>query len=97
MAFLKALESGFDFGKAMAPTDAMKEARQKRVTPRLQANEMAKELRKLRGHLLWFPKQSIDACVDLYCDGFDPDDIADLRRALYELYPEKRWHTKVGK
>lgn len=92
--FFKALVSGFDMGKALAPTDKMKEERLARVTPRLTADEYAKELRKLRGHLFWFPKQSVDAAVNLYCDGFDADDIKDLRTALYELLPEKRHHIK---
>lgn len=94
LELFKALGSGFDMGKALAPTDKMKEARQLRVTPRLTADEYAKELRKLRAHLFWFPKQSVDASISLYCDGFDADDIEAFRTALYELMPEKRHHVK---
>ena len=92
-AFFEALISGFELGKELAPTDKMQEGKFDREKKRLEAAEYTKQLKKLRAWLIAHPRQSVDAVIDLKCDGYDEDDIADFRTALYELFP-KRKHVK---
>lgn len=82
-------------GTALAPTDKMKEERQTMKKPLLTSGDFNKEFVRLRTHLLFFPKQKIDTLVDLRCDGYDADDIQNLKNSLYEIFPKKRWHAEV--
>lgn len=95
--FFELLITGGDVAKAYAPTAAMKEARLKRITPRLEAEEFDREVVKMARILRVRRKQTIDTLVELRCDGYDADDIAAFKKALYELFPEKRWHSTVDK
>lgn len=85
--------AGFKFGEKVAPTDEMKEKKLEIKTKRLEYKEYQKVLKSLRAWLVLHPRQSVDAVVDLKCDNYDQDDIADFKKALYEMFP-KRKHSK---
>lgn len=94
IAFFEALSQGFSLGKQLAPTDAMKDEKMNRQKKRLEAVEYVKQLRRFKRWMITHPRQSVDACINLFADGYDPDDIEDFRAALYELFPRRK-HVKT--
>jgi len=88
--FFAMVTSGFNLGTKLAPTEKMKEDKAERQKKRLTADEYGKQLKALRRWMIWHPKQSVDALVNLKCDIYDADDIQDFRIALYEMFPKRK-------
>ena len=92
-ALLQAISAAFNFGSKAIPPDSIREDKHEIKLERLQLAEYDKILAKSKVYLDLHPRQSVDAYVNVKFDKLAPEDIEDIRKALYELFP-KRKHIK---
>lgn len=92
-ALFQAISAAFNFGSKAIPPDRIREDNHEIKRERLQLAEYDKILAKSKVYLDLHPRQSVDAYVNFKFDQLTPEDIQDIRLALYELFP-KRKHIK---
>lgn len=92
-ALLQAISAAFNFGSKAIPPDSIREDKHEIKRERLQLAEYDKILAKSKVYLDLHRRQSVDAYVNVKFDNLAPEDIEDIRKALYELFP-KRKHIK---
>lgn len=92
-ALFQAISAAFNFGSKAIPPDRIREDNHEIKRERLLLAEYDKILAKSKVYLDLHPRQSVDAYVNVKFDQLAPEDIEDIRKALYELFP-KRKHIK---
>ena len=92
-ALFEAVTAVFSFGKKAIPPDSIREDKHEIKRERLKLAEYDKILKQSKVYLDLHPRQSVDAYVNVKFDNLAPEDIEDIRKALYELFP-KRKHIK---
>lgn len=92
-ALLQAISAAFNFGSKAIPPDSIREDKHEIKRERLKLAEYDKILKQSKVYLDLHPRQSVDAYVNFKFDELAPEDIEDIRKALYELFP-KRKHIK---
>ena len=91
LAFLQVWSSANKVVEKALPSERIQEGKFDLAQERLTIDERTEILRHSKRYLTLHLRQSVDAFVNVAYDKLSSEDKEDLRQALYELFPKRKY------